>query len=218
MAAKTWEVDVVADTGKGGGDIPEAAPEGNWPAVCVAVIDLGTQNQKKYQSQEMEEVRKIFLVWELMDVEGSPLVHRDFRASMHEKAGLRNFLSTWIGPQANGTKFNFFALTGKQCLLNVTHTHSKDGEKTWAFADKATPLPKIKGKPWELPAPSHDPVAIAVNEADQLPGWLPYLWGRPIKEWLAGAKENRRKPAGRRQQAADEYSPDEAEPEDTIPY
>jgi hypothetical protein len=218
MATKTWEVDVVADKGAGGGNVPDAAPEGNWPAVCVAVIDLGTQSQRKYQSQEREDVRKILLIWELVDVEGNPLVDRDFRASMHEKAGIRQFLTSWIGPQKNGVKFDFFQLVGKTCLLNVTHSHSKDGERTYANADKATPLPAAYKKPGMMPAPTHEPIAIRVGEAHELPAWVPYHFGRPVKEWLASARENRRTTTGTSQADGDEYSPDEAEPEDTIPY
>jgi hypothetical protein len=212
-ATKTWDVEVPAK-GTGGGDY-DPPPEGNHPAVCVAVIDLGTQSRQKFNSQERENVRMVYLVWELVDLDGNPLVGRDFRVSLHEKSGLRHFVDSWIGAQKDGQKFNLFALAGKQCLLNVKHKASKDGERTFARIEGATPLPRLKGKPWELPAPAHDPVALTVVEHAELPAWVPHLYGRSLKEWLADARENRRQPEG---EDGDEYSPDEAEPEDTIPY
>jgi hypothetical protein len=202
-ATKTWDVEVPAK-GTGGGDY-DPPPEGNHPAVCVAVIDLGTQSRQKFNSQEREDVRMVYLVWELVDLDGTPLVGRDFRVSLHEKSGLRHFVDSWIGAQKDGQKFNLFALTGKHCLLNVKHKASKDGERTFARIEGATPLPRIKGKPWELPAPAHDPVALTVAEHAEVPAWVPHLYGRSLKEWLADARENRRQSEG---EGGDEYSPD----------
>ena len=221
MTTKTWDVPV-PEKGSGGGDYV-LPPEGNHAAVCVAVIDLGTQRQLKYQTKtgEMEDVRKVYLVWELVDVEGNPLIGRDFKVSLHEKSGLRHFVDSWIGAQKDGSSYNLFALSGKPCLLNVKHHESREG-KTFGRIEGATPLPKIKGKPMEISAPTHEAIALSIAERDQVRAWVPYLYGRSVKDWMSDAKECRRsQPAGK--EGDDEYDPDDdagdaREPEESIPY
>jgi hypothetical protein len=68
-------------------------PAGTYGAVCIKVIDLGTQpvvweGDTKYQ-------RKVFIQWELdeqMEDKRPFVTGRKFTVSMHEKATLRAFL------------------------------------------------------------------------------------------------------------------------------
>ena len=200
---KVWEIEV-PEKRSGGGDyiLP---PEDNHPAVCVGVIDLGTQRQPKYQSAEMEDVHLIYLLWELVEIEGQPVLGRQFRASLHEKSGLRHFVNSWVGQQRDGEKFNVFSLAGKPCLLNVIHEVKEKG--TFARIEGATPLPRIKGKPMELSAPSHEPVALTVEEFAEVPKWVPKTFGKYPGEMMVDSLELRG--ARARDDDRDEYVPDD---------
>ncbi len=209
MSVKIWEIEV-PEKGSGGEDFV-LPPVGNHPAVCVAVIDLGTQRRLKYQSQETEDVRMVYLCWELVDVEGSPVVGREFRVSLHEKSGLRHFVDSWTGAKKDGERFNIFTLSGKPCLLDIKHAESRDGTRTYSKIEGAAALPRVKGKLMEISPPTHEPVALKLAERDGLPNWVPYSFGKSIAKVMSDALELRGKADD-----SDEYVPDEEE--EKIPY
>lgn len=117
--------------GDGGGDF-EPAPEGVHSAVCIAVIDLGTQVQSKFQSTEVEEVPLLEIRWEL-DAErddGKPfMIMKRYRKSLHEKASLRLHLEAWRGKPFSDAEFGpggflMENLLGKGCQIQVGRTDS----------------------------------------------------------------------------------------------
>src|SRR5215471_4908565 len=188
--AKTWKVPARSGNGGGALEVPE---EGNHTAVCVALIDLGHQLRRKYQSAEEEWQPMLYLAWELVDLDGRPLVGRDFKLSLHEKSGLRHFIEQWIGKLADGADFDLISLAGRACLLNVVH--ETEGERTFVRIEGASPLPKVKGKVVQCEAPSHEPCALTIEEHEQVPLWLPYLYGRSLREWRGTSRERRGKAA-----------------------
>jgi hypothetical protein len=98
-------------------------PAGTYGAVCIKVIDLGTQpvvweGDTKYQ-------RKVFIQWELdeqMEDKRPFVTGRKFTVSMHEKATLRAFLKGWRGRDFTDEEmrgFNPMKLIGAPCMLSL---------------------------------------------------------------------------------------------------
>ena len=104
----------------------ENPPAGTYGAVCIKVIDLGTQQvtwegDTKYQ-------RKVFIQWELDELmeDKRPFVTgRKFTVSMHEKASLRAFLKSWRGRDFTEDElkgFNPQKLIGAPCMLSLVQS------------------------------------------------------------------------------------------------
>lgn len=114
----------------------ELTPAGTHHAICIRVIDLGTQ-ESAFNGRKQHRVR---VVWELPDEimkDGRPFsASKTYTWSMHKKAALRQHLEAWRG-QPFAEKdfgpdgFNIKNILGKCCTLNVSHDE-KNGE-TYAF-------------------------------------------------------------------------------------
>jgi hypothetical protein len=164
----------------------ELVPEGNHPAVCVALVDFGTHT-KEYQGKETT-ARKVFIVWELVDEPSKPCIGKDFTLSLHEKALLRGFLKKWRGKDIpESEEFDVSAILGKPCNLTVTHKPSKDGLRTFAQIEAATAL--VKGQ--KVGNPSREPFLWSVADGDitDLPDWLPWLYGKSIPTHVEASAE-----------------------------
>lgn len=97
---------------------------GNTPAICIRVIDLGTQ-KKEYQGKESWK-RQSMIIWELpgqLDSEGKPLtISKFYTASLGDKANLRHDLENWRGRPFTAEELQGFEqknILGKPCLLNL---------------------------------------------------------------------------------------------------
>lgn len=124
----------------GGGDYAPA-PEGTHAAVCVALIDLGTQPSELYAPRRM--VRLSWEIAELMD-DGRPfLVSREYGWSMGPKSALRRDLEAWRGKRfedAEITRFDARKLLRVGCLVTVMHKQS--GERVYANVASVSALPR----------------------------------------------------------------------------
>ena len=178
----------------------ELPPADNQPAVLVGIIDLGTQHVDGYQGAAARDVRQVYLVWELTDApvtgtQNNHVLGAVYTLSFHEKAALRLMLEAWKGHKhSDGENIAITDALGKPCLLNVIHGTSKNSGKSFAKIDakgvtrlpKSVPAPKPKRSPfvWELEAEGgglHDP--------RELPDWLPFIYGVPVKDVIGKAKE-----------------------------
>ena len=78
--------------------------------------------------------------------DGKPfLIKKDYRASLHEKAGLRKDLEAWRGRPFTNVELQGFDLenvVGAPCMLNVIH---KQGSKGGTFSNIAGIMPLAKG-------------------------------------------------------------------------
>lgn len=130
-----------------GGDF-EPAPAGSHIAVCVRVIDLGTQ-EVTFQGQTKQQ-HKVSIAWELPDErrdDGKPfLITNRYTLSMHEKSTLRKHLESWrgrafsheeIGP---GGSFKPRNLLGVGCMLSIIH-QERNG-RTYANISSVSKMPK----------------------------------------------------------------------------
>jgi hypothetical protein len=148
------------------------APAGTHRAVCVGVIDLGTQEvvwegKTKYQ-------RKILIQWELVDEnmdDGRPfMLSRMFTLSNADNGKLRPFLESWRGRPFTDEElasFDVAALLKAPCLLGVIH--QANNGKTYANVSTAQRLPKSM----QAPKSTHNPARIWRTEDGTVPADLP---------------------------------------------
>lgn len=104
----------------------ELAPEGVYKAVCVHVIDLGTQTftiKGKEQSS-----RKVSVGFELLGKKNSfgdpQVLAQRYTFSSSKKSNLSKALKAWLG--IKDPDYDLDGLLGKPA--QVTITHSEDGE------------------------------------------------------------------------------------------
>lgn len=133
---------------RGGGDGDfEAAPAGVHSAVCVCVLDLGTQEINFEGKTSLKP--QVMLRWEIderMEDGRRFLVSRKYTKSMHEKAGLRKALEAWRGVPFKESDFSpggfsMHKLLGAGCQLQIVHVE-KDGK---TFANIASIMKLGKG-------------------------------------------------------------------------
>ena len=133
------------------------APNGPQPAICIRIIDLGTQDGD-YKGKKNRK-RKMHIGFELTCEEtmsdGRPfIVGKTYTWSMDPKAGLRKDLESWRGKGFTDADFDakdgfqINAILGKPCLLNIKHDLKEDGNVR-AHIDTISRLPKgmTTGKP-----------------------------------------------------------------------
>lgn len=124
-------VDPFAVSDQGGGDFA-IAPAGLHPAVCIAIVDEGEQINKTFNSS----AKKVELGFEVPVEDGDPIIiYRQFTKSIGPRATLRAELESWRGAQFTEEELKSFSLSkilGANCQLNIVHSKSKDGQKTYA--------------------------------------------------------------------------------------
>jgi hypothetical protein len=172
---------------KGDGDYPKAPP-GNHPAVLVAIVDLGHQ-ENNYQGNVTVQ-RQAYFCWELVN-EKQPnsnanfLIGNSLTVSLNEKAKLRKWIQSRIGRTiADGEKYDIRQELGQPCLLNVIE---KNG---YPQIDNVGPLPRGMA----CPPPKNAPFLWSMENmpADRkinLPAWLPWSYGSPLGAIIMGSYE-----------------------------
>lgn len=176
---------VKASSGKGGEF--ETAPAGNHPAVLVGLIDLGTQETE--YAGEVKWQPQVYLVWELTTEkqaglkDRNHLIARSFTLSFNSKAMLRGFIEKWRGKAfADDEEFDLTRVLGQPCLLTVEHKVSAGGN-TYAR------VTSVGGVPKGLPIPPAQNKPVAVELGGEIPEWIPYLYGEPVKDVVAKSRE-----------------------------
>ena len=150
----------------------DPVPAGSYRAVCVWVIDLGTQDTV-YQGVRKAK-HQVLLTFELADElmeDGRPFVlSRTFTASLHENAGLRAFLDGWRGRKFTEQELEGFDLKnilGKPALVSVGHNES--GDRIYANLNAAVKLPKGM----TAPEKTHNELVAFDCDMKQIPAGLP---------------------------------------------
>jgi uncharacterized protein (DUF3820 family) len=141
---------IIANSNGGGKDF-QPVEAGTYTARCYSMIHIGTVIEE--YNGEKKEANKVRLTFELpteMKVfkeengEQPQVIGKDFTLSMHEKAGLRKFLSSWRGKAFTDDEAKAFDITkllGVACTLGITHKVSKTG-KTYAEISSVSTLMK----------------------------------------------------------------------------
>ncbi len=130
----------------GGDFVP--APAGTHPAVCVELIDLGTQHS------QFGKKNQVMIRWELVDEkmeDGNPFIVGGFYTnSLNEQSKLRPMLETWRGrpfTEAELDRFDLQNILGAPCLVSVIHDKGKAKISGVSALPKAMPKPMPKNKP-----------------------------------------------------------------------
>lgn len=168
---------------KGGDGEYEKAPAGNHPAVLVAMIDMGTQEQEF--KGEIKELHRAFFCWELVGEKTkggkNHLIGMDLTVSLNERAKLRGWIEARIGrPLGEEEEYDFLQELGKPCLLNVVM--NKSG------------YPKVDGmsavpKGMTVPSPTFTVTSWHLDDYEatgkiDIPSWLPYLYGESVTDHI----------------------------------
>lgn len=159
---------------------------GNWPATCIRIIDLGTQ-EREYQGKTSYR-RQSLIIWEIdgqVDDQGQPItISKAYTASLGEKANLRKDLESWRGRPFTSDElagFDVKNLLGKSCLLNLIKVQGQKGEKVVIATISA--LPKGMSAP---NAPVHAQYIYSLDDHDQA------IWDTlsdGIKGWINRSQE-----------------------------
>ena len=128
------------------GDIPQGTggerkrPEPDeYRAVCLSIIDLGTQ-EKEWKGEKKKQ-RRARLTWELVDTrevfnpekgEQPFVVSKEYTLSFHEKANLRADLKGWRGRDFTAEEMKNWDLDNilaAPCWITIDEYVGKDGTK-----------------------------------------------------------------------------------------
>lgn len=180
---------------KTGGEDFTPAPEGVHRAVCISVIDLGTQERPGFNGAPPTRDHMIQIRWELAD-EVMPdgkfkgqrfTVSKRLKFSTHEKASLRKLLEGWRGKKFEAADFgpggfSIDKLLGAPCMIQVQHD-TRDG-KTYANIAGVMPMPKGM----EKPAPDMAPFILSLDRENYEPELFDTLSER-MKETIKASPE-----------------------------
>jgi hypothetical protein len=100
-------------------------PEDMYDAVCVSIVDLGTQHWEWQGNPKFGQ--KLHIAWaianETVDINGEAkprIVSKEYTHSFGENANLRKDLEGWRGKKfAKGDKFELKNILGKSCRLLI---------------------------------------------------------------------------------------------------
>lgn len=200
------------------------APVGTHMAICVSVIDIGTQ-EREWQGKKKWS-RQVVLGWELPDelipeghgdFSGKPFfVSRFYTASIGEKATLRKDLVNWRGQEFTEKELDGFAIKnvlGKPCLITLT---KNEAGKTRVNGISALPK-QLKDK---VPAPVNEMRYFSLDKEEfdmelfngLTDGFKKMIQNSPEFQDLTGAK--------RPPEVADreEHEPESAVDPDPLPF
>lgn len=108
-------------------------PEGQWPAVCCDVVDLG-ELEVNFGGKKSKK-HKIKIVWQLAEVRQDGKPHRAskrYTLSLHEKAALRKDLESWRGRKFTAAELQGFdveTVLSVPCFLNIIREQASDGNE-----------------------------------------------------------------------------------------
>ena len=129
----------------------EPIPEGTYPGICYAIIDLGDQYSEKFD----KTAHKCKILWEVVgetiEVDGKTInrsISKDYTLSLSKKANLRSDLRAWRGREFTAEeleRFNVKNILGVPCMMNIVH--QTNGDKTYANIASIMAMPKGMPKP-----------------------------------------------------------------------
>lgn len=143
------------------------APEGNHPAICIQVIDLGTQKESWEGKPKIN--RKIRISWELPEEkavfseekgEQPFMVSRTYNFSTSEKSTFRQTLESWRGKTFTDEELKTFdieKLLGVGCMVTIVHNEN-------GYSDVKTVAALPKQLKAIMPKPENTPVYYSIED------------------------------------------------------
>lgn len=203
---------------KGGGGEKPDIEAGSHPAVCVAVIDLGTQEAFRGKGEATEMKHQVYFAYEIPGVAGYGagclVLGRAFNFTLHEKSTMREYVEACRGKKLNDDEeVDFKRMLGANCLLKI-----EINDNGYPKLEGALPLVKGMEKKKASRTPYYWDLDQLKDGADlpAFPDWLPKHYGNTIAEVVEGSQELRGK--ARRQPAAVTADADEPDNDDEAPF
>lgn len=173
-----------------GGDY-KPVPEGTHIAICIRIVDLGTQASTYKGATKLQ--RKVLISWEapderVRDADGNDMpaiISKRYTASLHEKAALRKDLEAWRGKRFTDDELHGFDLKNvlaQACQIQVLHSEN-DGT-TYANVSAIMSMPKGMPKP----SPEHPLINFSLDNGEFSEGVYEMLSDR-LKEQIAQSPE-----------------------------
>ena len=179
----------------GEGGAFEKPPAGNHLAVCVAIIDMGTQ-RKEYKGKETTPHRAYFC-WELLNCKMTGTTGRnhvigiDLTLSLAETATLRAWIEGRLGTRlTNNVLYSINQELGQPCMLNVIKVAK--GEKDYPKIDGVTAIEVGRS----IPMPQNKPILAELADVASgrfiIPEWIPWLYGEHLMDHIRRCEEIRK--------------------------
>ena len=184
-------------------ELPE---EGAHNAVCIQVIDLGTQESRF--NDVIKNVRKILVGFELPDLEnedgGPTIVSLQMSFTDSPKGNLMKTMKQWLGVKTGD--FDMDDCLGKAAIITITHNTTDKG----TFANITNVGQVTKGH--KVRKPQSGLVSLYIDESfdaevfEALPEWIRTKiasspeyedFGVPAKPSKASANKSAGKPVGK---------------------
>jgi hypothetical protein len=189
-------------SGEGAFEIPS---EDVHEARIVAFVDLGTHDES-YKGEASKPKLQVYVAFELDERMSASsfnhIVGQRYTMSFHEKSGLRQLAEKILNDGAKFTgDIDYQELLGKPCTVQIRHSKSADGTKTYAnVADIGAVAKKNRDRVFR---PGRTPFAWFIgDDIKDLPDWLPRIFGSTAADLisasheLAGTKPVGNEPAG----------------------
>jgi hypothetical protein len=167
----------------------ELPSEGSHQAVCVAVVDLGTQ-ENTYEGT-VTVAHKVYLAFELAGdtkEDGSPfVVGRDYTFSLNEKAALRQVAKALRGKDVGpDEEIDLRGFLKKPCIVALEAKQTGAGKNYVKLSGVTPPMKGTKPAACRL-----EPVYWEIDSGEEFPEaeWLPYLYGTPLRKVLEASAE-----------------------------
>lgn len=169
----------------------EVIPAGVHHAVCYGLYDIGTHYNERYNKSD----RKCIILWEFPAIRMEytkdgvtkdlpKVISKKYTVSLNEKATLRKDLQSWRGKVFSDQElagFDLKNILGVNCMLQIIHNASSDGQQT--YSNIATVLPLYGGIPSVVP---ETPIQFfSLEESETVPEYTP-KW---IAELIGKCKE-----------------------------
>jgi hypothetical protein len=126
----------------------EKLDEGSYPAVCIGIVDMGTQKGGYGDYRAV----KLFFFTDEKDSEGNyHIKERQFPAKITPKSALGKAIRKWMKIEIEkGESFDLDQLLNEDCMINIIHSEENDEGNTYDNIASITALSK-KMDPVKLP-------------------------------------------------------------------
>jgi len=178
-------------TSKAKSSVPPLAGA-TYPAICVGIVDIGEQHNKRYNKYQRKVIFTFEIVDEFVEVEGERKprwLSKMFTSSLNEKGSLRQTLTAWRGVTLTEDELNQFDLTTMityGCQVAVTVKRREDG-------GECNEIASITGlaKGMKVGEPISEPFIFNMDDErtwdvlEKMPGWMKALVEKS-STWAAG--------------------------------
>lgn len=167
----------------------ELPSEGSHQAVCICVIDLGTQDNT-YEGVTTT-AHKVFVGFEVADefkASGDPFIlGRDYTFSLNEKAALRGLVKALRGKDVGADEeLDLRALLKKPCIVSLENKTTSGGKSYVKLTGVQPPMRGNKPATCRL-----ESIFWEIDSGEPFPDadWLPYLYGQPLLKVVESSHE-----------------------------